>query len=120
MAGKNLTTAAIDRIPRPATGRKEFSDVAQGLFLRVMPTGTKSWAVVYRVARSDGKRGPREKMHLGVWPELGIEAARRTARGIAAASRLKLPRSSRGVADGHEEGRADRAGQAPRRSEDNS
>lgn len=81
MPAKNLTPNMIDKLPKPARGTKEVSDVTKGLFLYTTATGTKSWFVVYRVAGQGdgGLAGRRVKLKIGVWPVMSVADARAVA-----------------------------------------
>jgi hypothetical protein len=72
MTSKNLTEAAIERLPRSPTGRrKEVSDMQKGLFLVVYPSGMKSWVVVYRMPDKNGYLTAGAKATIGQWPDVG-------------------------------------------------
>lgn len=65
----SLTRKQIDEA-QPKAKRYELRD-AHGLVLRVAPSGTKTWTVnVYRANRC-------QRIKLGQYPDLGIQAARR-------------------------------------------
>lgn len=67
---------------RPGT-RATFRDaIVPGLYLRVSDKGSKSWAVLYRLAGAGagGKRGPSKRMTLGNYPVVTLEKARDRAR----------------------------------------
>lgn len=82
MAKTYLTDAAVERYRRPESGRKEVSDTEPGLFLWVTPNGTKSWAAIYRLPSTDGKRTVRRKSVIGRWPAMDVDEARQSARRI--------------------------------------
>jgi hypothetical protein len=65
MAKKHLSDTAVERLARPVKDRIEVSDSEPGLFLRVTPTGAKSWLVIYRLPSSDGKRTERRRLIVG-------------------------------------------------------
>ncbi|WP_188010285.1 tyrosine-type recombinase/integrase [Vibrio parahaemolyticus] len=59
------------------TDKEQLLSDGQGLQLRVMPNGTKSWRFVYK-SPATGKRG---NMALGTYPILSIANARKKAEG---------------------------------------
>ncbi|HAS8513535.1 TPA: tyrosine-type recombinase/integrase [Vibrio parahaemolyticus] len=59
------------------TDKEQLLSDGQGLQLRVMPNGTKSWRFVYK-SPATGKRG---NMTLGIYPRLSIANARKKAEG---------------------------------------
>ncbi|EHW0654292.1 tyrosine-type recombinase/integrase [Vibrio parahaemolyticus] len=59
------------------TDKEQLISDGQGLQLRVMPNGTKSWRFVYK-SPATGKRG---NMTLGTYPRLSIANARKKAEG---------------------------------------
>ncbi|HCG6889685.1 TPA: tyrosine-type recombinase/integrase [Vibrio parahaemolyticus] len=59
------------------TDKEQLLSDGQGLQLRVMPNGTKSWRFVYK-SPATGKRG---NMTLGTYPILSIANARKKAEG---------------------------------------
>jgi hypothetical protein len=80
MAKTHLTDASVERYRRPLEGRTEVSDTEPGLFLWITPNGTKSWAVIYRLPGTDGKRSERRRRAIGRSPAMGVAAARTAAR----------------------------------------
>ena len=71
---KALTTTAVQRMRPPSTGRKETYDAkVPGLFLRVTKSGKKSWGLDFRI------NGKRERLMLGSYPVVGVDAARTAA-----------------------------------------
>jgi len=74
--GGKLTESEIDAFePQPATFKR--SD-GKGLFIEVTPDGSKRWRLAYRI---DGRQ---KKISMGVWPKVGLVAARiNTARAKA-------------------------------------
>jgi integrase len=71
-----LTDKKVKSI-KPNDKEQLFSD-GQGLQLRVMPNGTKSWRFVYK-SPSNGKR---TNLTLGTYPTLSIANARKKAEGF--------------------------------------
>ncbi len=72
-----LTDTVVRNI-KPAGVQQEIPDSAYpGLYLRVMPTGSKSWAVRYR---ADGFH---RRMTLGRYPKVSLADARKRAGDIA-------------------------------------
>ena len=82
MAKTHLTDAAVERYRRPHSGRTEISDAQPGLFLWITPSGTKSWATIYRLPSPDGKRTLRHKRVIGRFPAIGVSKAREATRRI--------------------------------------
>lgn len=76
----NFTTERLHRLPAaPAGQRAEYRDSATpGLVLRVTDTGRKTLAVFRWVPAT---RRP-ERITIGAWPEVGIDAARKRARQV--------------------------------------
>jgi integrase len=72
----NFTKAAIDALPRPATGKRDtYHDTkTNGLQLRVTPAGVKTYSLYRRV-----KNGKAERVTLGGYPDMTVEQARREA-----------------------------------------
>ena len=60
---------------KPKTKAYKISD-AQGLYLAVMPTGSKYWNLKYRF------QGKERKASLGVYPETGLAEARQKRENI--------------------------------------
>ena len=54
---------------KPAEKAKKLSD-GKGLYLEVMPSGSKYWRLKYRIA------GKEKRLALGVYPEVGLKDAR--------------------------------------------
>jgi hypothetical protein len=75
-----FTKRSLDNMPPPDAGRLTFLDAeVDGLQLRVTSTGTKTFSVYRRV-----KGGNAERITLGRYPGLPLEAARRKAREVVA------------------------------------
>jgi integrase len=72
--GKRLTAIGVQKV-RPGPERREISDGGSGLYLIVqpLPTGSKSWALRYRL------NGVPAKLTLGGFPALSLAAARKLA-----------------------------------------
>ena len=64
---------------KPAPERREIPDAHMpGLYLVLQPSGTRSWAVRYRI-------GGRPRKHtLGSYPAIDLKAARKSCRQCAA------------------------------------
>ena len=75
----------------------EASDkTAQGLILRVQPSGRRTWFYRYREARGpDGKQGKLHRIEIGEYPTVSLEAARTARHGWAAR------RGNKGTDDPH-------------------
>jgi integrase len=70
-----LTDAFLRSVTPPATGRDEYSDtLRQGLRLRVLPSGRRTWMYEKRV-----RGGVKRKHTLGTYPGMSIKGARATA-----------------------------------------
>jgi integrase len=66
---ERLSDAACRTAVTPASGIAKLSD-GRGLYLAVLPSGTKSWRLKYR-------HGGKEKTYsIGPYPEVGLKAAR--------------------------------------------
>jgi len=77
---KKFTKRFLDTLTPPDSGRATYHDEAtDGLQLRVSSSGTKTFCV-YRRA----KGGAPERITLGRYPDLPLEAARRKAREVVA------------------------------------
>lgn len=79
---KRLTEASVAKIKPDPARRIEIQDQAlPGLRLRVSPSGRKSWSFMYKVAGEavDGSRGKNRRMTLGIYPLIGLKAARTQA-----------------------------------------
>ena len=71
-----ITDAFLRSLRHPARGRLELRDTeVPGLTIRVTPTGTMSWSV--RAVTRDGKH---TRPGLGIWPNIGVKAARNAAK----------------------------------------
>lgn len=74
MPTSRLSTLKIEKAKAPATGRTELWDSqTRGLGLRITPSGTKTWVMMYRL---DGKQ---RRMSLGRYPDLSLADARTEA-----------------------------------------
>jgi integrase len=89
MSGKGLTPLVV-RNAKPGRARREIADPGcRGLYLIVQTTGSKSWAVRYRLAGRPDKltlgpvleleRGEKEPEKLGIGTPLTLAAARKLA-----------------------------------------
>ena len=77
----NFTKSDLTKIVPPTTGRIEYRDTkVAGLQLRVSSTGVKTFSV-YRWGKSTGKP---ERVTIGRFPEVSVEAARTKATEIVA------------------------------------
>ena len=75
MAGRKLTSKAVDAA-KPGASRREIPDgLVAGLYLVVQPSGAKGWAVRYRAAT-----GKPRKATLGRYPQMDLSAARTAAK----------------------------------------
>lgn len=80
MPRKNLTARFCETVRVPE--RTDFQDeLVRGLWLRVSPTGAKTWQVVY-TRESDGRR---QRLKLGRFPAVTLEKARATALKLVSA-----------------------------------
>lgn len=69
-----LTVKTVEAAQPDPEKRLEIPDAGlSGLYLVVQPSGTKSWALRYRLA------GKPAKLTLGRWPVMGLAAARAAA-----------------------------------------
>lgn len=78
---ERLTDKRIEKLaPRPGE-RLEIADaLVRELRVRVGKSGKKSWSMLYRVAKADGKRGDMKRLNLGVYPQVSLTDARDKAR----------------------------------------
>jgi integrase len=99
---------------KPSASQKEIPDAAYpGLYLRVMPSGSKSWALRYRA------NGFHRRLTLGRYPIMGVAEARKAA--AACSNEVEkgndpqqdrqlryavLPRNLKGAVDAYIEGYA--------------
>jgi len=67
---KLLTATAIEGLTKPGTYRD-----SRGLYLKVGPTGGKSWVYRYSLGRA-------HNMGLGSWPEMSLAGARKLAESM--------------------------------------
>lgn len=88
---RKLTTAAVEKIRPPATGRLEiFDTLMPGFALRVTDKGRKSWSVMFRL------HGKLCRMTLGTYPVLKLAGAREAARdALKAVQAGRDPRGER-------------------------
>ncbi|MGO4909519.1 tyrosine-type recombinase/integrase [Pseudorhodobacter sp. W20_MBD10_FR17] len=71
---KALTTKGIEALKADPEKRLEISDAScRGLYIVIQPSGSKSWALRYRVANKPAK------LTLGRWPSMGLGDARAAA-----------------------------------------
>jgi integrase len=78
----NFTKSELTKIAPPATGRIEYRDTkVAGLQLRVSSTGVKTFSV-YRWGKATNKP---ERVTIGRFPEISVDAARAKAGEIVAA-----------------------------------
>ncbi|MEI7035895.1 integrase family protein [Fulvimonas yonginensis] len=78
----NFTKSVLLGLPLPTTGRETYTDEkTPGLELRITPAGVRTFYVRRRV-RGTGKL---ERITVGRFPEVTVEAARRAALGHVAA-----------------------------------
>lgn len=102
-----LTDSAIAKAIRetPAKGRRDLSDAAlPGLRLRLTAAGAASWVLACRDPGGRMRRFP-----LGLWPDMGLSAAREAARVL----RVEVRRGADPVADARrqrQQGRDARSG----------
>lgn len=74
MPKRKLTTAAVERLRPPESGRVDYFDtIMPGLTLRVSQTGRKTWTLFYRL---DGKQ---HRYGLGRFPIVDLAQARERA-----------------------------------------
>ena len=73
-----FTAQWVERVTA-STGQREdwFDKKIAGLAVRLTPSGTKTWCVVYRVAGGDGKK---RRLTLGQYPTIPLAEARDMAR----------------------------------------
>ena len=82
-AAKDLTELGIKRLAKAAPGqRREISDTAPGLVLRVTDQGSKSFAVYYRWPDPMDGRPKQTRLTFGDWPTIDLETARGKARRV--------------------------------------
>lgn len=82
-AAKDLTELGIKRLAKAAPGqRREISDTAPGLVLRVTDQGSKSFAVYYRWPDPIDGRPKQTRLTFGDWPTIDLETARGKARRV--------------------------------------
>jgi len=74
MPTSKLSTLKIEKAPPPSSGRSELWDSqTRGLGIRITPSGTKTWVMMYRL---DGKQ---RRLTLGRYPDLSLADARAEA-----------------------------------------
>jgi integrase len=94
---ETFTETNVPLFPPPVSGRKTIYDrKTEGLALVVTPTGHRSWYLFRRIPK-----GAFEKIHLGAYPAVRVEDARKAAR-------VKMGAIAQG-ANPADERRADRA-----------
>jgi len=81
-----------------------WDSVVTGLGLRCLSGGTKTWIYAYRAA-DGGRRVNSQRVRLGSWPEVTVDAARRSARAYAGA----VARGRDPAADRRDERRREKA-----------
>lgn len=71
----NFTKAAIDQLPTPPSGRRDYhyDQKTPGLAICVTPTGSKTFYLVRRIDDIV------DRNRLGSWPEMTVERARKAA-----------------------------------------
>ena len=72
-----MLSARFVKTVKPTADRQEYPD-KDGLALRVTASGAKSWTLRYRVG--GGRRGRRQRLTLGTYPNVSLEKARKAAR----------------------------------------
>ncbi len=95
----NFTERRVRELPIPATGRVLYHDTAGPLKVEVTSKDARTFYLVMRV------HGRPQRIRLGAWPGLTVEAARRLAQQRAA----DVAGGADPVADARERRRADRA-----------
>jgi hypothetical protein len=82
MPSAKLTKRSVDQI-RPETKPVYwFDSELPGFFLRVMPSGAKSWGVEYRPG--SGRQVQKKRVTLGAFGKLAPEQARQAAKQVLA------------------------------------
>lgn len=61
------------KVFKPESKDRMLKDITKGLFLLVKPSGSKLWRFVYTFG------GKQKKLHLGIYPDVTLESARRKA-----------------------------------------
>ena len=74
-----LTEAVVAGVPVPNARTILWDAAVTGFGLRCTPSGAKSFVLVYR-PRGLGRSGSSRTLTLGRWPDLSVEAARKSAR----------------------------------------
>jgi integrase len=77
MASDTLTARGVAAIRPAATETIHWDGKLKGFGLRVLPTGAKSWIILYRVPTRRWAR----KMTIGTYPKLSLGKARKRAKG---------------------------------------
>lgn len=86
LKGKGLMSLTTTLVKNLAPGSRRFRVRDEsGLFLEVMPSGTKSWRLPYRIA------GVTETVTLGRWPRMTPAAARQKAGELLAGLEAHVP-----------------------------
>jgi len=82
MPSAKLTKRSVDLIRPAAKPVYWFDSDLPGFFLRVMPSGAKSWGVEYRPG--SGRQVQKKRVTLGAFGKLAPEQARQAARQVLA------------------------------------
>ena len=82
MPSAKLTKRSVDQIRPEAKPVYWFDSELPGFFLRVMPSGAKSWGVEYRPG--SGRQVQKKRVTLGAFGKLAPEQARQAARQVLA------------------------------------
>jgi integrase len=82
MPGVKLTKRAVDAIGTVTRATYFFDTDLPGFFLRVMPTGSRSWGFEYRVG--SGRAAPKRRVTIASFGKLTPEEARNVAKRLAA------------------------------------
>jgi integrase len=79
--GLTETTAKSATVPNGKQQVIIWDATVTGLGLRCLASGVKTWVFIYRGA--GGRRANSQTVRIGAYPEIGVEAARKAARGFA-------------------------------------
>ena len=97
-----LTAKSVESLKPGADRREVGDDLLKGLYLVCQPSGSKSWAVRYRV------HGKPRKLTLGSYPALGLAEARMAAReALCAVAEGKDPAGEKKASGAAAEAQAD-------------